>query len=165
MADAPFSKTRRELFSSLNPRGTGDTLATLGSQRTSVPPDAGVTVRLSSRAMACDFSVIMNPGGTEQIEAAGAVLESVHAVEEWLSIYRESSELSRVNRIAASGPVRVRGDLFDLLQKAREIHDLTDGALDMAAGSLTQLWRTCRRNQRIPDQVEVGVALLNSGLL
>ena len=60
--------------------------------------------------MACDFSVIMNPGPTEQIEAAGEALELVHAIEGWLSIYRESSELSAVNRTAAEVPGAFAGN-------------------------------------------------------
>ena len=114
--------------------------------------------------MACDFSVIMNPGPTEQIEAAGEALELVHAIEGWLSIYQESSELSAVNRMAADAPVRVRRELFDLLQKACEIHVGTDGAFDMATGSLTRLWRACRRESRIPLQAEIDVALQQVGL-
>ncbi len=164
MTSGPPSKTRRELLSSLKMAGIGTASSKEVPLASRVQPSAGVTVRLSTLAMACDFSVIMNPGGTEQIEAAGDVLESVHAVEEWLSIYREASELSSVNRDAAVRSVRVRGDLFELLQKALEIHDFTDGAFDMATGALTQLWRSCRRSQRIPDQTEVDIALLKSGM-
>jgi len=127
-------------------------------------PEAGITIRLSARVMACDFSVIMNPGPTEQIEAAGESLELVHSIEGWLSIYRESSELSGVNRMAAESPVSVRRELFDLLQKALEIRTRTDGAFDMATGSLTRLWRECRRENRIPVQSEIDFALNESGL-
>jgi thiamine biosynthesis lipoprotein len=114
--------------------------------------------------MACDFSVIMNPGPTEQIEVAGEALELVHAIEGWLSIYRESSELSGVNQMAHESPVRVRPELFDLLQKAVEIHVRTDSAFDMATGSLTQLWRACRREHRIPSQPEIDAASTRAGL-
>ncbi|MDA1231553.1 MAG: FAD:protein FMN transferase, partial [Planctomycetota bacterium] len=129
-----------------------------------IPPTAGVTVRLSARVMACDFSVIMNPGPTEQIEAAGQALEVVNAIEAWLSIYRETSELSVVNRRAGESPVSVRRELFELLQKASEIYDRTDGAFDMATGALTRLWRDCRRKNRIPVQAEIDLALNQAGL-
>jgi len=121
-------------------------------------------VRLATRAMACDFSVIMNPGPTEQIEAAGKVLDSIHAVEAWLSIYRESSDLSLVNRLAATEPQCVRGDLFELLQKGLDVHNHTEGAFDMATGSLTRLWKNCRQDQRIPEQSEIDGALETAGL-
>ncbi len=114
--------------------------------------------------MACDFSVIMNPGPTEQIEAAGQVLEAIHAIEGWLSIYRESSDLSKLNQTAATEPQRIRGDLFELIAKAVEISAKTDGAFDLATGSLVQLWRACRQQQRIPSQPEVDSALSMAGL-
>lgn len=114
--------------------------------------------------MACDFSVIMNPGDTDQIEAAGQILEIVHAIEAWLSIYRESSELSKVNRLAVAEPIRVRGDLFELLQMAFDLYQRTDGAFDMSAGSLTRLWRSCRQQQRIPEQTEIDVAIARAGM-
>ena len=166
MPDLPPSSSRRDLFSTLNPvrafqnRDSED--ISVVSPR--IQPAAGITVRLSARAMACDFSVIMNPGPTEQIEAAGEALELVHAIEGWLSIYRDSSELSAVNRAAAEAPVRVRRELFELLEKAVEIHVQTDGAFDMATGSLTRLWRACRRESRIPVQAEIDVALNRAGL-
>ena len=166
MINLPPSSSRRDLFSALNPvrafqKRDSETIS-LASLR--IQPAAGITVRLSARVMACDFSVIMNPGPTAQIEAAGEALELIHAIEGWLSIYRESSELAAVNRTAAEAPVRVRRELFDLLQKAVEIHIRTDGAFDMATGSLTRLWRACRRDHQIPVQADIDAALTQAGL-
>ncbi|MCA9012068.1 MAG: FAD:protein FMN transferase, partial [Planctomycetaceae bacterium] len=106
----------------------------------------------------------MNPGVTDQIEAAGAALELVSAIEDWLSIYRHSSELSSVNRTAAESPVSVRHGLFSLLQAAMHINARTDGAFDMATGALTQLWRASRRAATIPLQQEIDIALTRTGL-
>ena len=163
MPDSPDSKTRRDVLAALKPAWKSQNIAASGTPAPRIQPSAGVTVRLTTRAMACDFSVIMNPGPTEQIEAAGNALEAIHAIEGWLSIYRESSELSAVNR-GTVDPVSVRGDLFELLQKAVEISARTDGAFDMATGALTRLWRSCRTEQRIPSQEEISSALNVSGL-
>jgi len=172
MPDLPNSASRRELLSALNPVRVFEKrdYEAISLPKPRIQPSAGVTVRLSARVMACDFSVIMNPRSTEkieaaeQIEAAGEALEIVSAIEGWLSIYRDSSELSIVNRTAGDTEVHVRRELFELLQKALEIHLRTDGAFDMATGSLTRLWRTCRRENRIPLQSEIDVALHNAGL-
>ena len=166
MPDLPPSASRREMLLALNParvfeKRKSQAILTLTPR---IQPSAGVTVRLSARMMACDFSVIMNPGQTEQIEAAGEALEIVSAIEGWLSIYRDSSELSTVNRVAGKTDVHVRHELFELLQKAFEIYLRTDGAFDLATGSLTRLWRTCRRENRIPFQAEIDVALQHASL-
>lgn len=165
MPDFTPSTSRRELLSALNPARAFEKLESqpVLPVKPRVQPSAGVTVRLAARMMACDFSIIMNPGPTEQIEAAGEALEIVSAIEGWLSIYRDSSELSTVNRRAGELAVHVRRELFGLLQNAIEIHRRTDGAFDMATGSLTRLWRTCRREHRIPVQSEIDSALLQAG--
>ncbi len=164
MSENPNSKTRRNILSVLKPGRSPENQSISGPPPSRIPPAAGLTVRLSTRAMACDFSVIMNPGPPEQIEAAGEALEVLHAIEAWLSIYRDNSDLSDLNRHAASGTQRVRGDLFELLQMATRIHQRTDGAFDMATGSLTKLWRNCRQQQRIPSQSEIDAALFAAGL-
>lgn len=162
MTDSPTSESRRSLLRTLSNPGSGANQVRSLPDR--IPPAAGDTVRLSTRAMACDFSVIMNPGMTSQIEAAGEALNGIHAIEDWLSTYRSSSELSTVNRLAADQRVTVRGDLFELLLLARELHERTNGAFDLSCGALTQLWRNCRQQQRIPDQSEIDAALQKSGM-
>ncbi len=164
MPELPSSPTRRDLFAALNPVRTLETRGTTGVAPPRVQPSAGSTIRLTTRAMACDFSVIMDPGPTEQIEAAGEVLHLIHAIEAWMSIYRESSEFSTVNRLAATEPVSVRRELFDLLKTAFSIHQRTGGSFDMASGALTRLWRSCRQHQRIPIQSEIDAVLVQVGL-
>ena len=114
--------------------------------------------------MACDCSVIMEPGPVEQIEAASQALEALHSIEGWMSLYRESSELCAVNRKAFESPVTVCPELFQLLSLATEIHAGTDRAFDMASGTLTRLWRRSRQEQRIPLQSEIDEALSLAGM-
>lgn len=166
MSEQSPASTRRDLLSALNPSRAIEKGAIVSPQGQvkRIQPNAGITVRLSARAMACDFSVIMNPGPTEQIEAAGEALDLVHEIESWMSIYRDSSELSQVNQTAADSPVRVRHELFRLLEKAWDIHKRTDAAFDMSTGSLTRLWRLCRRENRIPEQSEIDRVLNDTGI-
>ncbi len=164
MQELPFLQTRRDLLAALSPIRTSGNPSPADDDGPRVQPSAGNTIRLSTRAMACDFSLIMNPGPIEQIEAAGEMLTLVHTIEAWMSIYRESSEFSIVNRLAAAEPVPVRRGLFELLKIACGIHETTDGAFDLATGALTRLWRTCRSQQRIPEQAEIDAALFQSGM-
>jgi thiamine biosynthesis lipoprotein len=159
--------TRRDLLRGLSPKhlndsGTAASARQRGSEFLS-PPSGGSTLRLTTTAMACDFSVIMNPGPTEQIEAAGEVLEMIHDIESWLSIYKPGSEISTVNRRAYSEPVIVRRRFFELLQASVVCSQQTNGGFEIAAGALVQLWRRCRQQQRIPEQDEVDLALRCSG--
>ncbi|GAB5443933.1 MAG: FAD:protein FMN transferase [Fuerstiella sp.] len=126
-------------------------------------PTGGSTVRVSSRAMACDFSVILNPEDHDRVTVVGDVLELAHSIESWLSVYRTGSEISQVNRTAASKPVRIRPELFSILQTAQQLHTQTDGAFDIAAGAQIQLWRACRAENRLPTDEEIEQVRLASG--
>lgn len=126
-------------------------------------PTAGSTVRVATRAMACEFSVIMNPGAHEQVTAVGDVLELVHEIESWLSIYRPGSAISELNRSAAVTPVHVMRPLFEILQTAQQLFVQTDGAFDVTTGAQVQLWRQCRAEKRVPSAEEIAEVLKCSG--
>ncbi len=127
------------------------------------PPSGGGTLRLSCRAMACDFSVIMNPGSTEQLEPAGQALELIAEIESWMSPYREYSELSQLNRMSVREPMQIRHEFLRFLELAQQLFQLTRGAFDPATGALTFLWRTCRKQGRIPSEEEIRGALRQCG--
>ena len=135
-----------------------------GSQEVSGPtPVSGDTVHVSTRAMACDFSVILNPGSHDQVTSVGDVLELVHDIERWLSIYKPASEISRVNRSAAAESVHIQRPFFELLKTAKQLYRKTAGAFDVAAGAQIQLWKNCKANRRIPSADEITTALAQSG--
>lgn len=108
--------------------------------------------------MACDFAVILNHSANSAITAAGEALERIHAAEGWMSIYRQDSEISIVNREAGRQPVSISSDLMELVQTSARLHRLTSGGFDLASGRLTQLWRTARKAGRLPEVGEVETA-------
>jgi len=127
-------------------------------------PVAGDTMRLQTRAMACDFAVILNPDHGDQIPDASAALEQVHALEQQMTVYRDDSELSEINRRAFDGPVTVERRLFDLLSLAKRLAEATDGAFDPTSGPLIALWRDCRQNGRIPTADELAAVKQRMGI-
>ena len=127
-------------------------------------PSSGDTVRLSTRAMACDFAVIMNPGPSEQVMIASAALDLIHQLEEQMSVYRERSELSELNLRADREPVAVQPQLFDLLIQSRDLSRATKGGFDPTSGPLIALWHRCRQDGRIPTEAEIAGALSRTGM-
>ncbi len=158
MADS--ASTRRDFLGRVAPRA-GDVAAAAVDDRGL--PVAGGTIRLATRAMACDFAVVMNPGAHPHVQPAGDVLEMVHDIESWLSVYRPDSEISFVNRTAATEGVHIRRPFFELLQRSVELFEQTDGAFDIAAGAQIRLWRQCRAEHRIPTEEEIVAAVEQSG--
>ncbi len=98
---------------------------------------------------------------SEDAAAATALLTAAMAefdrIEQAMSTYIESSEISRVNRLAATRPQEVSAELFTLLQKALEISALTDGAFDITYDSVGQLYDY--RAGKHPDPLEVEALL------
>ena len=147
-------------------RAAGDALlgaagATDGQR---VQPEGGETLRLETRAMACEFSIIMNPGEYSRMWVASDALELVHQLEQQMTVYREDSELPQLNREAANGAVGVEAGLFGLLMKCRELADASDGAFDPTSGPLIALWRRCREAGRVPTQEEIDECRLVVGM-
>ncbi|NQT37535.1 MAG: FAD:protein FMN transferase [Planctomycetes bacterium] len=125
---------------------------------------SGYLLRISRRAMACQFEIVQNVGQYKQgTEVALAALDVVESLEAQLSVFTPSSEVSRLNEEAAHGPVAVEPRLFGLLQLAAELHRQTGGALDVTAGALSEVWGFSRREGSVPDQKELDEALKRVG--
>ncbi|HET6327020.1 MAG TPA: FAD:protein FMN transferase [Planctomycetaceae bacterium] len=166
----PKAASRRDFLSGRALRGqveqTGEAIADalLEIEPERIAPDAGPTVRLQTRAMACEFAVVMNPGPPRQVMLASDALDMIHALEAQMTVYRPDSELSHVNQHAAIGPVVVERSLFDLLRQARDISAETGGAFDPTSGPLIALWRRCRADGRIPTDDEIRDCLTIVGM-
>ncbi|QDU41380.1 Thiamine biosynthesis lipoprotein ApbE precursor [Maioricimonas rarisocia] len=113
------------------------------------------TIRLQTRAMACEWSVVMNPGVPREVMAASDALSLVHGLEAQMTVYRDDSELSRLNRTAHESPQSVEPGLLSLLLACDELAEMTGGAFDATSGPLIALWRRCREEGRIPTQDEI----------
>ncbi|REK12280.1 MAG: FAD:protein FMN transferase [Planctomycetota bacterium] len=169
MANTPRS-TRREF---LQGQAAVDALAAIdaGAAETASllePGTESYLVRLLRRAMACTFEVFQNAGQYPAGSAAAmAALDLVDRLEDQLSIYREDSEVSEINRTAAILPVEVEARLFALLEVAVDLHRQTGGAFDVTAGRLSSVWGFTRRRSKVPtaEELETAMACVGSQYL
>ena len=90
-------------------------------------------------------------------QAIDAVLDEMRHVDESMSTYKPTSELSQVNAGAAAGPMHISKELFDLLSTAREYSVLTDGAFDITYASVGYLYDFRKRIR--PDEAQINKAL------
>ena len=98
-------------------------------------------VRIARHAMATCFEWVLWGQAPERLRAAGEeALDEVDALESALSRYRGSSDIARVNAGAAVGPVRVSPCTFRLLERARVLSEVTEGAFDITVGALLRAW-------------------------
>jgi thiamine biosynthesis lipoprotein len=108
-------------------------------------------LKLGRTAMACQFEVFLRPEDRRFVPAVHEALDEVDRLEAQMSVYRDSSELSALNRSAFAGPVSVEKRLYDLFRLARRIGGETGGAFDITAGPLIRAWGIFERRGRVPD--------------
>ncbi len=126
-------------------------------------PEAGPTIRLETRAMACPWAVVLNPGPPEQIMHASDALDRVHPIEDLLSIFRDETPIAKLRHLPAGQSQVLPDEVFGLLKRCREFAIASQGAFDPAAGPVIRLWRECRQSGRIPEECEIATALQRCG--
>lgn len=106
----------------------------------------------SRNAMACEFELSFN---MHQNAHAGAValraFELIETLENQMSVYRDHSEISQLNRVAGREPFVVEAQLYSLLKLAKDIHTQTNQAFDITAGALSKIWGFDKRNGAMPE--------------
>ena len=112
-------------------------------------------LHVNRKAMACRFEVTL-PQSTEcGVSIASQALDEVEEIERQLSVFKDESAVSLLNRNAASRAVRVDRPLFDLLSLCKELHAETEGAFDITSGPLTRCWGFLKREGRLPSNSEI----------
>jgi thiamine biosynthesis lipoprotein len=96
-------------------------------------------------------------------EVVEEVFEEVDRLDQQMSNYKAESELSAINRTAASRPVVVEPGLFHLLEISVGRSEETDGAFDITVGPLMKSWGFFRGRGRLPTQAEINQALKRVG--
>ncbi len=90
---------------------------------------------------------------TAQIAATAGFTE-IRRLEQLLSTWIPTSELSQVNASAGVTPVRVSPETLTLVQRAIQAGELTDGGFNVVIGPAIEAWSVTDR-QRIPTEREL----------
>lgn len=120
-------------------------------------------IRTGRRAMACDFEILMPSAFRPLLMAAHEAFDEIDRLESQMTVYRDSSEIARINRQAPTGKVSVEPGLFELLRRAVELSRLTGGAFDVTSGALSRCWGFLNRQGRLPEASEIEAALERVG--
>src|SRR2546427_1418436 len=86
-----------------------------------------------------------------------AGFQEIRRLENMLSTWIETSELSRVNQAGGIKPVGVSAETFDLLRRALEVAEYTEGGFNIAIGPAVRLWNIPEA-PRIPAASELEMA-------
>jgi thiamine biosynthesis lipoprotein len=107
-------------------------------------------------AMGTEFSVFLYARTeAEASSVADEVWDEVDRIEQELSNYRETSELSRIEREAALAPVTTDPETFRFLEESLHWSEASDGAFDISVGPLMKAWGFFDHHGHIPAQEEL----------
>ncbi|WP_179211759.1 FAD:protein FMN transferase, partial [Staphylococcus aureus] len=115
--------------------------------------------------MACEFEVQLAANRDDNsMEHVFEALDLVESLESQMTVYRDDSEIVRLNRRAAEEPVAVEPRRFRLFSLAQQLHQDTEGALDITSGPLSEAWGFSRREGRVPSDEQVADARRRVGM-
>ena len=109
------------------------------------------------------FEVRLPAGTPGAVDLACRALDLIDALEAQLTVYRDDSEVSRLNATAHLGPVEVEPGLFRLLQDAVALSRETGGAYDVTSGALSEAWGFVKGPKRVPDAETLAEARARTG--
>src|ERR1022692_418206 len=96
---------------------------------------AEVRYEASHIAMGSEYQIVVyGPNQAILAEACEQAFAEIDRLDDLLSNYKPSSELSRVNKTAAKGPVKVTPEFFEFLRVSDEFRRRTFGAFDITLG-------------------------------
>jgi FAD:protein FMN transferase len=133
---------------------------------TAAYPATPEMLRLESSvdAMGSTYSVAVYGYDRVRMEAAvDASFDEVRRLDEMLSNYKPASEWSKVNREAATHPVEVSRELFDLLAACLDYSRRSEGAFDVSVGPLMKVWGFYKGTGHLPHRAEVMAAITKVG--
>src|SRR6202453_2558645 len=106
-----------------------------------VPARAEWVNRVTDGIMGTRITVELWSEDRPKAEAAiDAVLDEMRHIDESMSTYKPTSEVSLVNDKAADGPMHISKELFDLLVTCNQYSVLTDGAFDITYASVGYMY-------------------------
>ena len=116
------------------------------------------------QAMATDFVLQLNMGEYANDKSAALdALDVVSRLERELSFFIPDSVVGELNRTAANIPVFPDEPIYDLFRLCQTLYDQTQGAFDITAGRLWEIWGFSRRAGQVPSEEEIQTALESRG--
>lgn len=123
-----------------------------------------VAVKRNLKLMGANFEITVVAQNEEigfiNIEEAAA---EIKRIEQLISSWNTDSETARINRNAGIHPVEVSLELYNLLERAIQLSELTEGAFDVSYASLDTLWNFDGSMLSPPSDAQIKKALAHTG--
>jgi thiamine biosynthesis lipoprotein len=120
-------------------------------------------VSISGQTMGTTYNVTVvdNPLSLSKENLKKRIEEALNEVNEKMSNWYDQSEISIVNNDTRGKPIDLSQELFDVINISADIHNKSNGAFDITAAPLINLWGfgPNKSERKIPSVSEVNAAL------
>lgn len=101
-----------------------------------------------------EITVVSSNEELGQINIEEAIAE-ITRIEKLISAWDPNSETSLINKNAGIKPVKVSLELFHLLERAKQISELTEGAFDISFASMDKVWKFDGSMKEMPTKEQI----------
>ncbi|WP_368662562.1 FAD:protein FMN transferase [Zobellia laminariae] len=84
-------------------------------------------------------------------------------IENMISAWNPDSETSLINKNAGIKPVKVSMELYMLIERAKQISEITDGAFDISFASMDNIWKFDGSMKEMPSPDDIRESIKNVG--
>jgi thiamine biosynthesis lipoprotein len=88
-------------------------------------------------------------------KAALRAFHEMKRIEQLMSPRIESGDVFRINQSSGKEWIRISPETIEVIKKAEEISELSEGGFDITVAPLTELWRKAREKKIPPSAEEV----------
>lgn len=114
--------------------------------------------------MGSDFELIATGETMEIIEQRLSIgVNEIQRIESLLTAFNDDSVTGQLNAHAGQQPMQVPAEVYHLLQRCLHLSRITQGAFDISAGALKQLWRFKEKGFHWPTAQAIATALAHTG--
>lgn len=90
-------------------------------------------------------------------------IEEVKRIENLISDWIPTTEISNVNKQAGIQPVKVSEEVFNLVERSLQLSKLTDGAFDISYASMDKIWKFDGSMKQMPTNEDIKASVSKVG--
>lgn len=148
----------------LAPSGSSHAWQSVGRSQSDAASGPIERYEASHPSMGTEFTVAVYGRDPKFLgETVEEVFEEIDRIDQQMSSYKPESELSQINRLAASQNVLVQPNLFALIETSLRFSEETGGAFDITVGPLMKAWGFSRGQGRVPSAADLSEVLKHVG--
>jgi len=88
-------------------------------------------------------------------DAINRAFDEIKRIEDVYSLYKDSSEISRINRLKKNERLQISDGVFNLIHKTLDYSERTGGAFDITVKPLVEVWNAARKADKMPEEREI----------